>query len=117
MKRYNNLFDKIVSDDIVILHKDKEYLRELFEEMKQYLDTLKLTFKDNYQIFKVEDRGISFVGYVIRHDYTLVRKILSVACVGKLLDQVERSTLQQKITNKKCVVIQVGLNIVMVSTY
>jgi hypothetical protein len=22
----------------------------------------------------VEDRGISFVGYVIRHDYTLVRK-------------------------------------------
>lgn len=42
--------------------------------MKQYLDTLKLTFKDNYQIFKVEDRGISFVGYVIRHDYTLVRK-------------------------------------------
>lgn len=62
------------ADDIVILHKDKEYLRELFEEMKQYLDTLKLTFKDNYQIFKVEDRGISFVGYVIRHDYTLVRK-------------------------------------------
>lgn len=38
-------------------------------------------------------------------------------CAGKLLDQVERSTLQQKITNKKCVVIQVGLNIVMVSTY
>jgi hypothetical protein len=35
---------------------------------------LKLSFKDNYQVFKVEDRGISFVGYVIRHDYTLVRK-------------------------------------------
>lgn len=30
--------------------------------------------KDNYQVFKVEDRGISFVGYVIRHNYTLVRK-------------------------------------------
>lgn len=119
MKRYNNLFDKIVSldnlyladkkarrnkssrkdikefdqnkeellkklqqvkyyfryaDDIVILHNNKEYLWSLFEEMKQYIATLKLSFKDNYQIFKVEDRGISFVGYVIRHDYTLVRK-------------------------------------------
>ena len=42
--------------------------------MKQYIATLKLSFKDNYQVFKVEDRGISFVGYVIRHDYTLVRK-------------------------------------------
>ena len=62
------------ADDIVILHNNKEYLWSLFEEMKQYIATLKLSFKDNYQIFKVEDRGISFVGYVIRHDYTLVRK-------------------------------------------
>lgn len=62
------------ADDIVILHNNKEYLWSLFEEMKQYIATLKLSFKDNYQVFKVEDRGISFVGYVIRHDYTLVRK-------------------------------------------
>lgn len=62
------------ADDIVILHNNKEYLWQLFEEMKQYLATLKLVFKDNYQVFKVEDRGISFVGYVIRHNYTLVRK-------------------------------------------
>lgn len=62
------------ADDIVILHNNKEYLWSLFEEMKQYIATLKLSFKDNYQIFKVEDRGISFVGYIIRHDYTLVRK-------------------------------------------
>ena len=62
------------ADDIVILHNNKEYLWQLFEEMKQYLATLKLVFKDNYQVFKVEDRGISFVGYIIRHDYTLVRK-------------------------------------------
>lgn len=62
------------ADDIVILYSSKEYLWQLFEEMKQYLATLKLVFKDNYQVFKVEDRGISFVGYVIRHDYTLVRK-------------------------------------------
>lgn len=92
MKRYNNLFDKIVSldnlyladkkarrnksnrKDIKEFDQNKEYLWSLFEEMKQYIATLKLSFKDNYQVFKVEDRGISFVGYVIRHDYTLVRK-------------------------------------------
>lgn len=62
------------ADDIVILHNDKKYLRELFYNMKNYLDTLKLEFKRNYQIFNIEDRGISFVGYVIRHDYVLVRK-------------------------------------------
>lgn len=47
------------ADDIVILHNNKEYLWSLFEEMKQYIATLKLSFKDNYQVFKVEDRGIS----------------------------------------------------------
>lgn len=62
------------ADDIVILHSDKQYLRQLFHDMKKYLNTLKLEFKNNYQIFRVEDRGISFVGYVIRHDYVKVRK-------------------------------------------
>lgn len=60
MKRYNNLFDKIVSLDNLYLA-DKKARRNK-------------SSKDNYQVFKVEDRGISFVGYVIRHDYTLVRK-------------------------------------------
>lgn len=72
VKMHEGISENIIY--IVILHNNKEYLWSLFEEMKQYIATLKLSFKDNYQIFKVEDRGISFVGYVIRHDYTLVRK-------------------------------------------
>lgn len=53
-----------------------EALHNVKEALKDVDNTtyLKLSFKDNYQVFKVEDRGISFVGYVIRHDYTLVRK-------------------------------------------
>lgn len=62
------------ADDIVILHKDKKYLWELFEKMKHKLSDLKLKFKNNYQVFKVEDRSVSFVGYKIYHKYTLVRK-------------------------------------------
>lgn len=62
------------ADDIVILHSDKKYLWQLFKEIKEYLTELKLDIKDNYQVFKVDDRSISFVGYCIYHDYTLVRK-------------------------------------------
>ena len=43
--------------------------------MKCYLsEKLKLIIKKNYQIFKIEDRGIDFLGYVIRHKYVLLRK-------------------------------------------
>jgi len=35
---------------------------------------LKLTIKDNYQVFPVDSRGIDFVGYVFRHTHTLLRK-------------------------------------------
>lgn len=62
------------ADDIIILHSDKEFLHQMLQEIQQYLDSLKLQLKSNYQIFQVDNRGISFVGYVIRHDYVLVRK-------------------------------------------
>ena len=62
------------ADDIVILHGDKDYLRNLLQEIKDYVSTLKLQVKDNYQIFKVEDRSISFVGYKIYHNHSLIRK-------------------------------------------
>lgn len=71
------------ADDMIILHHDKEFLVSLFKEMTQYLNTLLLKFKSNYQIFKVEDRGIQFVGYTTRHDYTLVRKRIKVSMCRK----------------------------------
>lgn len=49
------------ADDIVILHSDKDYLHQLLQEIIDYIGTLNLQIKDNYQIFRVEDRSISFV--------------------------------------------------------
>lgn len=78
------------ADDMVILHSDKEYLRQLLDEIREQLGTLKLEIKSNYQIFRVEDRSISFVGYRIYHDYTLIRKNIKhkmckkVAAMNKL---------------------------------
>lgn len=61
------------SDDIVILHSDKEYLHQLRKDIQNYLEiNLKLKFS-NYQVFKVESRGIDYVGYKHFHTHTLLR--------------------------------------------
>lgn len=63
------------ADDIVELAPEKSYLHALLADMRQYLsDQLKLTVKDNHQVFPVSARGIDFVGYVHFHTYTLLRK-------------------------------------------
>lgn len=63
------------ADDIVIPSGNKEYLHKLLADIREYLDReLKLTIKDNYQIFPIESRGIDFVGYVSFHTHTLLRK-------------------------------------------
>lgn len=62
-------------DDMVILSDNKPYLHDLLYKIMAYLaDNLRLTVKKNYQVFKVEDRGIDFVGYKKYHRYTLLRK-------------------------------------------
>lgn len=65
-------------DDIVILSGDKEELHKIFAEIKIKLSELKLEIKSNHQIFPVDVRGIDFVGYVHRKDYTLLRKKIKI---------------------------------------
>lgn len=63
------------ADDIVILSSNKADLHALLSRMREYLQkNLKLSIKDNYQIFPVAARGIDFVGYVSFHDHILLRK-------------------------------------------
>lgn len=63
------------ADDIVILSKSKLELHDIYNSIKQYLNTnLKLEIKSNYQVFPVEARGIDFVGYKFYHTHTLIRK-------------------------------------------
>jgi hypothetical protein len=120
MKRYNNLFEKIVSIDNLYLadkkarknkgnrndikefdkHKDSLLVRLRSILIDQTYTTSKystfiirepkerLIFK--LPLFRVEDRSISFVGYKIYHDYTLIRKNIKhkmckkVAAMNKL---------------------------------
>ena len=62
-------------DDIVILHNNKAFLHNLIGEIREYCDTeLKLTVKDNWQIFPTYVRGVDFLGYRFFGKYTLLRK-------------------------------------------
>lgn len=61
-------------DDIVILHSSKEYLHDLRLVICDYLKTLKLEMKDNWQIFPTYTRGVDFLGYRTFKNYTLLRK-------------------------------------------
>lgn len=63
------------ADDLVILSFNKENLHQLLAEIREYLSAnLKLTVKDNYQVFPVHARGIDFVGYVFFHTHVRLRK-------------------------------------------
>ena len=62
-------------DDIVIFASSKAELQSLHEEIAVYLaDNLKLSIKENWQIFPTFVRGVDFVGYRVFLDFTLLRK-------------------------------------------
>lgn len=72
-------------DDIVILSDSKDELRDILEKMRVIIENdLHLTIKNNYQIFPVESRGIDFLGYVIRHNYVLIRKHIKQRAARRL---------------------------------
>ena len=63
------------ADDIVILSDSRESLEKILILIKTYFSCeLQIKIKPNYQIFKIEDRGIDFAGYVFFHTHTKLRK-------------------------------------------
>ena len=61
-------------DDIVILGGTKEELSDIAEKVHSHIEGIGLEIKNNERIFEVEECGIDYLGYVIRHDYVLLRK-------------------------------------------
>lgn len=62
------------ADDLVVLSGSKEYLHNLRREIDQYLSSIKLQMKGNYQVFPTQARGLDFVGYRFYHTHVLLRK-------------------------------------------
>ncbi|MGL4997852.1 MAG: RNA-directed DNA polymerase, partial [Cetobacterium sp.] len=62
-------------DDIVIINENKNKLWEDFAFLNFYIfNNLKMKIKENWQIFKIDDRSLDFVGYRFFSDKTIVRK-------------------------------------------
>lgn len=73
------------ADDIVILAPTKQELHQLRADIQAYLwQELLLEIKPNYQVFPVAARGIDFVGYVIYHTHSRVRKRIKQTCARKV---------------------------------
>lgn len=73
------------SDDLVIIGNNKEGLHSLRIEICEYLSKeLKLTIKNNWQVFPIEFRGIDFLGYRFYPGYTLLRKSIALKFKRKM---------------------------------
>lgn len=76
-------------DDFILLSDDKKFLWECFWKIKEYLSTLKLELKRNYQVFKIAEnnksngRGIDFVGFIFYRNQTLIRKSIKRKIIKK----------------------------------
>lgn len=65
-------------DDIVLIHKSKQFLHLMLSKLNAELNKLDLHLKHNYQIFPIEKRGIDFVGFVFYKKYTKIRKSIKI---------------------------------------
>jgi hypothetical protein len=61
-------------DDGVILHHDKDYLKNLLVKIGGYLTAIGLTLNPKTKIINVDKCGIDFLGYIHHRGYTLLRK-------------------------------------------
>lgn len=66
------------ADDIVILSNDKKLLHNLYTDIHNYLSAIKLQIKSNHQVFPLDSRGLSFVGYVFYHTHVKLRKSIKI---------------------------------------
>ena len=61
-------------DDFVLLGSNKKKLHKAVRMIADYLVAMNLNVKSNWQVFKVDSRGIDFVGYRFFHGYTKLRR-------------------------------------------
>jgi len=83
-------------DDVVVLDSSKERLHELRLRTREYwAERLKVSLKENWQVFPVAVRGIDFLGYRFFPGYTLLRKRTALRFKRKMA-RIKRDWLRMK---------------------
>lgn len=86
------------ADDMVFLHDNKEDLHLFLNLLKSELSKIKLELKPNYQIYKVDDRGLDFIGFVFYHDNILLRKNIKKSIYRKIHKYISNKINKDSIT-------------------
>lgn len=63
-------------DDIVILGNNKRKLHKIRKSIEDFLEFFSLKIKSNWQVFRIDDRGLDFLGFRFYHFKTIIRKKL-----------------------------------------
>lgn len=72
-------------DDIVLLHGNKRELHDMRQRIEAKLSQdYRLQIKGNWQVFKVDGRGVDFLGYRFFHGYTIIRKHTAYRIAAKI---------------------------------
>jgi hypothetical protein len=72
-------------DDIIILMDSKEKLHELRKQIEVYFETnMRITLKDNWQVFPTFKQGVDYLGYRTFLFYTLLRKTTCLSFKRKM---------------------------------
>lgn len=71
-------------DDMVILGSNKRRLGKIREAVEEYLKGLKLQLNPSWQKFKVDSRGIDFLGYRFYHNKTILRRAVMLKITRKV---------------------------------
>jgi len=70
------------ADDMIFLSDSKEELHSILKKVKAYLlENLKLSLKENYQIFPTKKRGIDYLGFRFFGKFVLIRKSIKRSIV------------------------------------
>ncbi len=109
---YLNEFDQFVKhklkvkyylryvDDLLLLSQDKDELKIWRDEIDRFLqDKLKLKLHPQKQILQTVDKGIDFVGFIVKPDYSLIRRGIVKNLKAKLweFNQAPKETDGEKI--------------------
>lgn len=86
-------------DDMVLLAKTKEELQSLVREITWYLGLeWNLEIKDNWSLFRVDERGIDFIGYVFKHGEVRLRRGIANSLIHTCR-QIEKRAEQGRMIN------------------
>lgn len=82
-------------DDVVIVGTNKRKMRRLFDQIRQLLGKKRLRVKDNWQIWRIRQRRIDFMGFVFYENRTVIRKRI-VKNIRKVARKINRLHIEKK---------------------